>query len=83
MVNEIIKLKDVTKIYDNSTHALNNLTITIKQGDWTTIMGPSGCGKTTLLNIIGCLDSLTKRSLSINGTKLTFVSKSAFITKKG
>jgi len=71
MINEIIKLKDVTKIYDNSTRALNNLTITINQGDWTTIMGPSGCGKTTLLNIIGCLDSFTKGSLSINGTKLT------------
>ena len=70
MVNEIIKLKDIAKIYNDSTHALNGLTVTINEGDWTTIMGPSGCGKTTLLNIIGCLDSLTNGSLSINGTKI-------------
>ena len=71
MTKEIIKLKDITKIYNDSTHALNGLTVTINEGDWTTIMGPSGCGKTTLLNIIGCLDSLTNGSLSINGTKIT------------
>jgi len=71
MANEIIKLKDIAKIYNDSTHALNGLTVTINEGDWTTIMGPSGCGKTTLLNIIGCLDSLTNGSLSINGTKIT------------
>jgi len=70
MANEIIKLKDIAKIYNDSTHALNGLTVTINEGDWTTIMGPSGCGKTTLLNIIGCLDSLTNGSLSINGTKI-------------
>jgi len=71
MAKEIIKLKDITKIYNDSTHALNGLTVTINEGDWTAIMGPSGCGKTTLLNIIGCLDSLTKGSLSINGTKIS------------
>jgi len=70
MANEVIKWKDIAKIYNDSTHALNGLTVTINEGDWTTIMGPSGCGKTTLLNIIGCLDSLTNGSLSINGTKI-------------
>jgi len=71
MAKEIIKLNDIAKIYNDSTHALNGLTVTINEGDWTTIMGPSGCGKTTLLNIIGCLDSLTNGSLSINGTKIS------------
>lgn len=71
MDREIIKVKNLTKVYDNSTYALNNLNITINKGDWTSIMGPSGCGKTTLLNIIGCLDSPTKGSVHINGTDIT------------
>lgn len=75
MAKEIIRLKDITKAYDKDTRALNKLTISIKKGDWTSIMGPSGSGKTTLLNIIGCLDSSTKGSLYINGTEITKLSQ--------
>jgi len=71
MANELIKVKNLTKIYDKKTYALNNLNISIKKGDWTSIMGPSGCGKTTLLNIIGCLDSPTNGSVFINGVEIT------------
>ena len=61
----------MSKIYDQKTNALDNLSLTIKEGEWTTVMGPSGSGKTTLLNIIGCLDSPTYGSVSINGTEIT------------
>ena len=71
MVNDIIKIKNISKIYDNKTHALNKVNLNIKQGEWTTIMGPSGSGKTTLLNIIGCLDSSTKGSININDIEVT------------
>jgi len=71
MANELIKVQNLTKIYDKKTYALNNLNISIKKGDWTSIMGPSGCGKTTLLNIIGCLDSPTNGSVFINGVEIT------------
>jgi len=71
MSKDIIRVGDVSKIYDNKTKALDNLSLSIMEGEWTSIMGPSGSGKTTLLNIIGCLDSATKGSVFINGTEIT------------
>ena len=71
MTGEIIRVNSLTKRYDNNTCALDNLTVSLNKGDWTSIMGPSGSGKTTLLNIIGCLDSVTRGSVSINGTEIT------------
>lgn len=71
MVEDIIRVSNVSKIYDNKTKALDNLSLSFMEGEWTSIMGPSGSGKTTLLNIIGCLDSATKGSVFINGTEIT------------
>lgn len=71
MENNVIKIKNLKKIYDNKTRAINDVTINIKKGEWTTIMGPSGSGKTTLLNIIGCLDSSTNGSVNINNVEIT------------
>ena len=71
MPKDIIKVRNISKIYDSKTKALDNLSLSIVDGEWTSIMGPSGSGKTTLLNIIGCLDSATKGSVYINGTEIT------------
>ena len=71
MPKDIIKVRNISKIYDSKTKALDNLSLSIVEGEWTSIMGPSGSGKTTLLNIIGCLDSATKGSVYINGTEIT------------
>jgi putative ABC transport system ATP-binding protein len=71
MSEEIIKLRNIKKYYDENTHVLENLNLVINKGAWTSIMGPSGSGKTTLLNIIGCLDSATAGSVFINGTDVT------------
>jgi putative ABC transport system ATP-binding protein len=71
MSEEIIKLHNIKKYYDENTHVLENLNLVINKGTWTSIMGPSGSGKTTLLNIIGCLDSATAGSVFINGTDTT------------
>ncbi len=71
MTNEIIRLKDLTKQYDQDARPINNITISMIKGAWTSIMGPSGSGKTTLLNLLGCLDSPTKGSIHINGTEIT------------
>lgn len=71
MVEEIIKIKNLTKLYNNKTRAINDISLNIKDGEWTAIMGPSGSGKTTLLNIVGCLDSSTKGSVNINGIEIT------------
>lgn len=71
MTSELIKLKNLTKEYDKNTLALNNLTLSINRGEWTSIMGPSGSGKTTLLNITGCLDTPSSGSVFINGAEIT------------
>lgn len=71
MENHVIKIENISKIYENNTRALDNLNLIIKQGEWTSIMGPSGSGKTTLLNVIGCLDSPTNGKVIINGKEIT------------
>ena len=52
----IITLNGIEKVYrtkDIETIALENVNLTVNQGEFVSVMGPSGCGKSTLLNIIG------------------------------
>jgi putative ABC transport system ATP-binding protein len=60
---EIISIQSVSKIYnlgETVVKALNNVSLSIYDNDYISIMGPSGSGKSTLMNIIGCLDVPTK-----------------------
>ena len=55
----MIKLNNIGKRYNSRAgfvYVLQQINLTIKEGDFVTIMGPSGAGKTTLLNILGMLD---------------------------
>jgi len=74
---DIIRVAGVTKDYDANTRALDNVSLSIPEGEWTAIMGPSGSGKTTLLNIISCLDSPTKGTVEIGQTAVTGLSQKA------
>ncbi|MFX0181856.1 MAG: ABC transporter ATP-binding protein [Candidatus Hodarchaeota archaeon] len=71
MKERFIQANDLSKVYDGNTRALNNVNITIAEGEWTSLVGPSGSGKTTLLNMVGCLDKPTEGSVEINGTIVT------------
>ncbi|MHA2276763.1 MAG: ABC transporter ATP-binding protein [Candidatus Kariarchaeaceae archaeon] len=71
MNKELIILEGLSKIYDDYTPALNNINLSIENGEWTSIIGPSGSGKTTLLNMISCLDKPTNGSIMINGIKVS------------
>jgi len=69
----MINLTSISKIYRTSeieTVALNNLNLTIEEGEFVSIMGPSGCGKTTLLNVMGLLDLPTQGMVTINGVNI-------------
>jgi putative ABC transport system ATP-binding protein len=58
----IIELKDLSKLYgfgDATTVALDEVNLTINEGEFVAVMGPSGCGKSTLMNMIGLLDRPT------------------------
>jgi putative ABC transport system ATP-binding protein len=66
----IILLEEVSKLYgfgDATTVALNEVSLSIKRGEFVAIMGPSGSGKSTLLNVIGLLDRPTHGVYKLDG----------------
>ena len=65
----LLTLDHISKIY-GSLRAVDDLSITVPEGEWLSIVGSSGSGKTTLMNIIGCMDSPSKGSVSLQGRKL-------------
>ncbi len=70
----VIETKNLCKTYkdhENEVHAVNDVNLSIAQGEFTAIVGPSGSGKTTLLNLIGGLDSLTSGSVFIDGNDIS------------
>jgi len=78
----IIRTENLSKIYNPETvpvHALRDVSITIDEGEFTSIVGPSGSGKTTLLNMLGGLDKPTSGNAFINGTNITEMSDSTLI----
>ena len=69
-----ITLSHVNKTYvvgENPLHVLNDINLSIKEGEYISIMGPSGSGKSTLLNMIGLLDRIDSGSLVLENTETT------------
>ncbi len=65
----IIETSHIAKIYkmgNNIVNALQDVTISIKKGEYVAFMGPSGSGKSTLMNIVGCLDTPTSGTYMLN-----------------
>ncbi len=74
---KIIEIKDLYKTYeDNSVpvHAVNGVTLSIEEGEFTAIVGPSGSGKTTLLNVVGGLDEASGGSVVIDEIDISTLS---------
>ncbi|WP_414470149.1 ABC transporter ATP-binding protein [Methanobacterium sp. ACI-7] len=70
--NNIIEIKNLKKSFDNGKiTALNGIDLTIKKGEFVSIIGPSGSGKSTLLNMLGALDKPGEGSLNVAGYDLT------------
>ncbi|HEY4786790.1 MAG TPA: ABC transporter ATP-binding protein [Bacteroidales bacterium] len=70
---KIIDIKNLVKIYKEAeieVAAIDGVSLTFEEGEFTTIVGPSGSGKTTMLNMIGGLDRPTSGSIHINGTDI-------------
>ena len=74
----MIRLDKITKIYDakvENKKALDEVSLTIDNGEFVAIMGPSGSGKSTLLNIIGCMDSVTDGSYYVDDIEVSRLNK--------
>jgi putative ABC transport system ATP-binding protein len=66
----ILKTEKLTKIYamgKRKIPALSGVDLQVNKGEFIAIMGPSGSGKTTLLNVLGCLDTATSGTMTLNG----------------
>lgn len=74
----IISTKNITKTYNPDTipvHAVNDITLSFEEAEFSAIIGPSGCGKTTLLNLIGGLEFPTSGTVEVNGEIINTKSK--------
>jgi putative ABC transport system ATP-binding protein len=70
MSEPLIALEGIKKVFytdEVETHALSDIQLEIRIGEYLAIAGPSGCGKTTLLSILGLLDSPTEGSYTLDG----------------
>ena len=65
-MNNYISINNLSKIYSNKFHALNNINLDIKKGEIFALLGPNGAGKTTLINIICGIVSPTSGKIRVN-----------------
>lgn len=82
----VIELKDVWKIYqmgDVQVVALSGLNLSVKKGEFVSIMGPSGSGKSTAMNMIGCLDIPTKGTIYLDNKDISKMSESNLAQIRG
>lgn len=77
-MSNMISIKNLNKIYKTGAvevHALKNINLEIKHGEFVAIMGHSGSGKSTLMNILGCLDRPTSGEYLLEGTDISKLSQ--------
>ena len=87
-LSRVLEISNLSKIYgegDSQVKALDDVSLSIEQGEVVLIVGSSGSGKSTLLNMIGLLDQPTKGKISIDGIDTTTLNDnniSSFRNKK-
>jgi ABC-type Fe3+/spermidine/putrescine transport system ATPase subunit len=73
MVETVVELDAVWKVFENNTVAVRDLSLQVRPGECLSFLGPSGCGKTTTLRMIAGLETPTAGTVRIGGQDMTRV----------
>ena len=74
---EIVRFENVTRIFTSGDHelkALDDVNLSLEEGQFIVVLGPSGAGKSTLLNMLGGLDSPTSGTITVDGRDISTLS---------
>ena len=80
MKQPVAELQGISKVYGSGeleVKALDQLNLTVREGDYLAVMGASGSGKSTAMNILGCLDRPTSGTYRLNGTAVELLDDDA------
>src|SRR4249919_4380459 len=66
-----IRLESVTKVFDGTVAAVNDVTLEVEDGEFVVLVGPSGCGKSTLLRMVAGLEEVTAGAVWIGDRDVT------------
>jgi multiple sugar transport system ATP-binding protein len=66
-----IEIDHVTKVFGNGVVAVNDVSLSIADGEFLVLVGPSGCGKSTLLRMLAGLEEVTDGTILIDGADVT------------
>jgi putative ABC transport system ATP-binding protein len=78
----MLKVKNLTKVFqsgDSKVKAVQNISLSVPQGEFSTIIGKSGSGKSTLLSLLGALDKPDSGLIEVDGQDITKMSDSKLI----
>jgi len=70
----MISLNNISRSFigdEVETVAIDSMSLTVKQGEFLSILGPSGCGKSTLLNVLGMLDTIDQGEFTFSSTRVS------------
>lgn len=70
----MLEFRDVSRVYrkgDREVEALNDISLTVNEGEMAFLVGPSGSGKSTFLNLAGCLDTPTSGTIHLGGSDIS------------
>lgn len=77
-MNTILEIRDLNLTYHTKefeTKALDNLSFSVHEGDFVSLVGPSGCGKTTILSLVAGLLKPSSGEILLNGNRITTINK--------
>ncbi len=73
IMEAFFEMKKINKYYhmgEEDVHVLKDVDLTVREGEYLSVLGPSGSGKSTLMNIIGCLDVASEGSYTLHGVPI-------------